>query len=916
MLGASISHYQVLSTIGRGGMGVVYKAEDISLGRFVALKFLPEEFAQDPHTRARFRREAHAASALNHPNICTIYEIGEEHHKVFLAMEYLEGESLRQIVERGPLPFNRLLQVAIDVAEGIEAAHSRGVIHRDIKPANVFVTSSGRSKILDFGLAKVMPLQTPSGTDAPTSSMMLQDTASTLGTILGTVQYMSPEQVLGQLLDERSDLFSFGVMLYEMATGCLPFRGESSPSIFISIVREAHIPVSRLNPEIPMELAPIIDKCLEKKQALRYQHAAEICSDLKLLKRDSDSGRLSRNKWSVRTLVSKLTMRKTVSISASMARAAGLEGLPAARSRSQHFIVGCAFVAILLVVGAIYVRGHRPLKLESNHLALPLTVRPLGSLSGRKQLPIFSSDGNSVVFAWDGGYEDQNSDIYIMQVDGGPPLRLTNHPASEWPTCFSPDGRRLYFIRQSESGTASYWIPALGGKETWVADGLVTDISPDGRLATLVRLGASEALRNGIFVLDLVSGSEQRLGDDFGAMNPTFSPDGKSVFLTYGPNRDRVSLYRVPVGGGQLEAVRFPDLGDDIDRIEAIEFAPRRTRMLITARESGTNSIVSFMADTNGSEPRRLPKSIGTGALSPDGHQMLSVRNSFAVPLYRVEAFPARGHLPTPQEIQGTTGEVYAPRISPDSTHMLVASIRAGVWSIWLWNIAMTDGHPVFNKPGGTAGSPAWSPDGKWIAFDARATSTAAEVWLMPASGGEPTALVSRPIENFTPCFDPTSQWVYFTSTRTGSLQLFRTPLKGGPAAQVTQGGGFRCQFSQDGRYIYYLKTRSGGEIWRLELASGHEEPIVPQMKSSNWKVLRDGIYFLDSGADSQRGTAPKAADARFYRFATKKIEELGFRTPKPISSIGIEISPDGRWLYYSQLDSATSELYLIENLP
>ena len=222
---------------------------------------------------------------------------------------------------------------------------------------------------------------------------------------------------------------------------------------------------------------------------------------------------------------------------------------------------------------------------------------------------------------------------------------------------------------------------------------------------------------------------------------------------------------------------------------------------------------------------------------------------------------------------------------------------------------------PVFNREGGTAGSPAWSADSKWVAFDARTRNAAADIWLMPP-GGEPKILVDHPDDDMTPCFDPAGQWIYFTSNRTGSLQLYRVPISGGLVAQVTQGGGFTCQFSADGGYIYYLKTRNGGEIWRLDIARNREEPVVAEMKSRNWKVLKDGIYLLDSQSNSQLGTALRVADARYYRFATGRIQDLGFRTPKAVAYVGIDISPDGKWLYYSQLDSSTSELFLTENLP
>ena len=338
--------------------------------------------------------------------------------------------------------------------------------------------------------------------------------------------------------------------------------------------------------------------------------------------------------------------------------------------------------------------------------------------------------------------------------------------------------------------------------------------------------------------------------------------------------------------------------------------------MLIEARQRSANVLVSFVANADGSEPKRLPQSVIPGALSPDGRQMVSVRNAFDVTLYRVEAFPESGRPATPEKILDTPYEEYSPKVSPDGNQILLSSYRQGRWEIWRWNAQMTDGHPLFNKRGGTAGSPTWSPDGKWIAFDARTRNAASDVWIAPSSGGEPKLLVGDAGENMTPCFDPNSQWLFFSSSRTGSLQLFRVPVGGGQVTQVTEGGGFTCQFSEDGRYIYYLKTRNGGEIWRLELATNHEEPVVPEMKSRNWKVLRDGIYMLDSQSNSQIGTAARIANARFYRFATRKIEDLSFRTPKAIAYLGIDLSPDRKWVYFSQVESLTSELYLVENLP
>src|SRR5215469_14279540 len=888
LIGQTISHYRILEKVGGGGMGVVYRAEDIKLGRLVALKFLLNEVAKNPQALARFRREARAASALNHPNICTIHEIDDRDGQAFIAMEYLDGVTLKYRIGGKPMEVGEILALGVEIADALESAHSAGILHRDIKPANIFVTKRGHAKILDFGLAKVSPTTSGTGNEATLATQEADPEQLTgPGSVLGTVAYMSPEQVRGKELDSRTDLFSFGALLYEMATGTLAFRGDSSIDVVDAILHKGPAAPVRLNPDLPLELERIIHKCLEKDRDLRYQHIADILSDLKRLKRDTQS---SQSTILREAASSRLTVGE------------GTEGRPSSGIAilRQQWKIGLMAGATILVIATVLVLGSGFRLTSRPPTSAPLNVVPLTALPGQEISPSFSPDGSQVAFGWDGENNGSGFDLYAKVIGTEKPLRLTNHPAPWIGVAWSPDGRSIAVHRMAPEDGGIFLVPALGGPERKLAS---TDDawrpwagiswSPDGKQLAFVAHRPSTHV-NQLFLLSLdnLEPSPVETGCGNNTYDPAFSPNGDTLAYSCYQDDGHFSLNLT-----DLRTRRNTQLWTGVQQIQGVAWTHDGPRIVFSSSSAllSTDQGGDLWQITPGKNVS--PEKIAIGhdarslAFSSSGRRLAYEQSRINANIWRVDL---DGEKSQTHVLAPSTREQYSPIISPDGRRVVFISNRSGTNEIWVCDSDGGNSQQLTSFGDAQTGTARWSPDGRQIVFDSRIGGEA-NVYVMDAKGGVPKKLETGTLMNSVPSWSHDGSWIYFASGPASSrVTIWRVAAAGGRATQLTKTPSFMPIESPDGQFVYFVRsTADKVRLWRIR-PDGSDEKMVD-------------IYFY---------AYPNGkAEVDFLDLGTSRIRRIYTPDKPPVDWIGgLSVSPDGKWLVYSRVDEITSDLMLVEN--
>jgi eukaryotic-like serine/threonine-protein kinase len=879
LIGQTISHYRVLSHLGGGGMGVVFEAEDIKLGRRVALKFLSEEMERDAAALERFQREARAASALNHPNICTIYEIDEYEHRHFMAMELLEGEPLDRRIAGRPLPLELLLDVAIQIADALDAAHAKGIVHRDIKPGNIFLTPQNRAKVLDFGLAKLISKSVADmvgATAAPsTAATMASEHLTSPGSAVGTIAYMSPEQARGEALDRRTDLFSFGSVLYEMATGVLPFKGTTTAVIFDQILNRDPVAPLRLNPQLPPELESIIRKALEKDRDVRYQSAAEMRADLKRLKRDTDSGKTAttsvRRDSSARIIAAEL------------------------KKSTSPLTIGVLLLVLAAVGYGIYKlaqwqKGARSAGASATAAGFTFQKMSLTRItdSGKANQVAISGDGRYIVHVLDEGGQQS---LWVRQVATGsnvqivPPAEVGYRGAT-----FSPDGNYIYFVRSDKKQQAYSYvmkIPVLGGDAQQIRFDVDTPVtfSPDGKQIAYER-GYLERGEGTLFIANADGSGERALATRrttnlFTLSGPAWSPDGKVIVASafdFGSD-SLTAIVAVSVADGSMKTIHKHN-----GQMGRISWLPDGSGMLVGVADisKGPQGQIWYVQYPSG-EAQRLTNDLNDYdnccvSLTSDGKQLAVLENERTPSLW----------VGTAKDLRRLT-QVSSGRSDGFSVGWIPGKIlytdRGG--KIWQVNEDGSDPHRI-SPSEFLAGDVQGCGDGKHILFIR--ISAGISLWRMDPDGSNLTPLTHDRLDQSVNC-SRDGTWASYSSVDSGRWKVWRIPVQGGEPTQISfdnEVSASGVAISPDGKAVAYpilegegipktmgvVRTADGNKlVVKSELPQGMGTARwAPDGKAIDMVLTRNGvsnIYRLPLGASPDKlKPITDFKEGRIYSFA------------------------------------------------